>query len=170
MLRNRRIGCSMSGLAQFVTQHGIEELRQWCEAGYDTLQDCDRSLSERFAVPRSIKMTCIKPSGTVSLLAGATPGMHYPISSYYIRRIRMPKDSPLLEPLREAGYHMEPASESPEKTLVVEFPISVGKGTRKADDLSLWEQMSLAAFLQRHWADNQVSDLFLLVTVRLVAQ
>jgi ribonucleoside-triphosphate reductase len=28
---------------------------------------------------------------------------------------------------------------------------------RTLDTVSMWEQFSLAAFLQRHWADNQVS-------------
>jgi ribonucleoside-triphosphate reductase len=32
-LRNRRIGCSMSGIAQFIAKHGIEELRVWCDEG-----------------------------------------------------------------------------------------------------------------------------------------
>jgi hypothetical protein len=35
--------------------------------------------------------------------------------------------------------------------------VSVGKGIRKANELSMWEQLALASFLQRHWADNQVS-------------
>ena len=35
--------------------------------------------------------------------------------------------------------------------------MDVGEGIRTAADLSIWEQFSLAAFLQRHWADNQVS-------------
>jgi hypothetical protein len=33
----------------------------------------------------------------------------------------------------------------------------MGEGIRTAAELSIWEQFSLAAFLQRHWADNQVS-------------
>ena len=37
------------------------------------------------------------------------------------------------------------------------MPVDVGEGIRTAADLSIWEQFSLAAFLQRHWADNQVS-------------
>ena len=41
--------------------------------------------------------------------------------------------------------------------MVVEVPVDVGEGIRTAAELSIWEQFSLAAFLQRHWADNQVS-------------
>ena len=157
MLRNRRIGCSVSGVAQFITKHGMEELRKWLEKGYDTIQDWDCMYSDWFAVPKSIKTTSVKPSGTVSLLVGATPGMHYPESRFYIRRMRLSKHSELLEPLKKANYKLEPAFGSEDTTMVVEVPVDVGEGIRTAAELSVWEQFSLAAFLQRHWADNQVS-------------
>ena len=157
MLRNRRIGCSVSGVAQFITKNGMEELRNWLESGYDTIQDWDKVYSDWFAVPKSIKTTSVKPSGTVSLLVGATPGMHYPESRFYIRRMRLSKHSELIEPLKKAGYKLEPAFGSEDSTMVVEVPVDVGEGIRTAAELSIWEQFSLAAFLQRHWADNQVS-------------
>jgi adenosylcobalamin-dependent ribonucleoside-triphosphate reductase len=157
MLRNRRIGCSVSGVAQFITKHGMEELRKWLEKGYDTIQEWDCMYSDWFAIPKSIKTTSVKPSGTVSLLVGATPGMHYPESRFYIRRMRLSKHSELIEPLKKAGYKIEPAFGSEDSTMVVEVPVDVGEGIRTAAELSIWEQFSLAAFLQRHWADNQVS-------------
>ncbi len=157
MLRNRRIGCSVSGVAQFITKHGMEELRNWLEKGYDEIQRLDETYSDFFAIPKSIKTTSVKPSGTVSLLVGATPGMHYPESRFYIRRMRLSKHSELLGPLKKAGYKTEPAFGSEDTTMVVEVPVDVGEGIRTAAELSIWEQFSLAAFLQRHWADNQVS-------------
>jgi len=157
MLRNRRIGCSMSGLAQFISNHGLHELRKWMSEGYSSIQDLDAEYSDWLAVPRSIKTTSIKPSGTVSLLAGATPGMHYPESRYYIRRMRLSVNSPLIPALEKAGYALEPAFGSEDSTLVVGIPVDVGEGIRTASELSLWEQLSLAAFIQKYWADNQVS-------------
>jgi len=157
MLRNRRIGCSVSGVAQFITNRGLHELKNWLEEGYDTIQEWDKMYSDWFAVPKSIKTTSVKPSGTVSLLAGATPGLHYPESRFYVRRIRVSKYSELIEPLKKAGYKIEPAFGSEDTTLVVEVPVDVGEGIRTASELSIWEQFSLAAFMQRHWADNQVS-------------
>jgi ribonucleotide reductase alpha subunit len=157
MLRNRRIGCSVSGVAQFVTNRGLDEFKRWLEGGYDTIQEWDNQYSDWFAVPNSIKTTSVKPSGTVSLLAGATPGLHYPESRFYIRRVRLSKHSELLEPLKKANYKLEPAFGSEDTTMVVEVPVDVGEGIRTAAELSIWEQFSLAAFLQRHWADNQVS-------------
>lgn len=156
MLRNRRIGCSVSGVVQFLEERGIESLRSWLNQGYDHIQRLDEEYSNWFAVPRSIKTTSVKPSGTVSLLAGATPGMHWPESEFYIRRIRINKGSQLIEPLQRAGFKVEPCFGNEETTLVVDIPVSAGAG-RSAKEVSMWEQLSLAAFLQREWADNQVS-------------
>lgn len=157
MLRNRRIGLSQSGIVQAVYGLGIEHFREWCEEGYQTVQEYDRIYSEWFAIPRSIKTTSIKPSGSVSLLAGATPGMHFPEARTYIRRMRIGKHSDLVQPLLDAGYPLEPAFGSEDSTLVVEIPVKIEEPVRTVDQVSMWEQLALAAFLQRHWADNQVS-------------
>jgi len=158
MLRNRRIGCSVSGIAQFISKPGgINKLRCWLKQGYDAIDGYDKQYSDWLAVPRSIKTTSVKPSGTVSLLAGATPGLHYPESRFYIRRIRLSKHSPLLPPLQKAGYIIEPAFGSEDSTSVVEVPVDVGEGIRTVNQVSMWEQLSLAAFMQKYWADNQVS-------------
>ena len=59
--------------------------------------------------------------------------------------------------MKKAGYKIEPAFGSEDSTMVVEVPVDVGEGIRTVGELSIWEQFSLAAFMQRHWADNQVS-------------
>eukprot|EP01126_Amoeba_proteus_P063053 TRINITY_DN8647_c0_g3_i5.p1 TRINITY_DN8647_c0_g3~~TRINITY_DN8647_c0_g3_i5.p1 ORF type:complete len:586 (+),score=89.16 TRINITY_DN8647_c0_g3_i5:74-1831(+) len=112
--RNRRIGSSISGLAQFVSNRGLSTLVEWCRSGYLKIQEVDEEYSKWFEIPRSIKTTSVKPSGSVSLLSGATPGMHWPISQFYLRRVRVSKQSKdLLDPLREAGYEIEAANEDP---------------------------------------------------------
>jgi hypothetical protein len=156
LLRNRRIGCSVSGVAQFVQKRGLEGLREWLQKGYDTIQHYDEVYSNWMTVPRSIKTTSVKPSGTVSSVAGATPGGHWPISEYYIRRMRLSKGSELVTPLQEAGIPIEDDFYD-KSSLVVEFPIHVGKGMRSEQDVSMWEQFEMASFLQKYWADNQVS-------------
>ena len=156
-LRNRRIGCSVSGVAQFLSKYDLHTLNKWLDTGYNTVKKWDSIYSDWFCIPKSIKMTSVKPSGTVSLLAGATPGMHYPESRFYIRRMRLAITSPLILPLKNAGYHVEPCVGSEKTTMVVEIPIDVGEGIRTINDVSMWEQLSLAANMQRWWADNQVS-------------
>jgi len=157
MLRNRRIGCSVSGVAQFLHREGIDVLKTWLTEGYDTIQQWDKVYSDWMAIPRSIKTTSVKPSGTVSLLAGATPGLHYPESRFYIRRFRLSKFSDMVKPLEKAGYIVEPCYGSEETTVVVEVPVDIGEGIRCVSEVSMWEQFALAAFMQKYWADNQVS-------------
>ncbi len=157
MLRNRRIGCSVSGVADFLGKHSLDELRIWLDEGYQTVQKWDEVYSNWFCIPRSIKTTSVKPSGTVSLLAGATPGMHFPESRIYIRRMRMSKNDPLAKPLLAAGYSVVPAIGQEDTTVVAEIPIKLPEGVRVQSEVSMFEQLSLAAFMQRYWADNQVS-------------
>lgn len=155
--RNRRIGTSISGIAQFVAKHGLETLREWCVAGYAHVERVDATLSRLFNVPMSIKRTSVKPSGTVSLLAGATPGVHFPISPYYTRRVRIPYTNPLLDKMSTAGYHIEPDVIDP-NTAVISFPVYVGsEQVPSLASVSIWEQFQMAAFMQRHWSDNAVS-------------
>lgn len=157
MLRNRRIGCSMSGIVQFIADHGIHALKEWCEKGYESIDYYDTIYSDWLAIPKSIKKTSIKPSGTVSLLAGATPGVHFPESLFYIRRIRLSIHSDLIQPLKDSGYKIDPCFGSETTTVIVEIPVKIGDNLRSIRDVSIWEQMALAAFMQKYWADNQVS-------------
>jgi ribonucleotide reductase alpha subunit len=158
MLKNRRIGVSQSGVQQFVAKHGLNTFKQWCEEGYATLEHYDEVYSNWFAIPRSIRLTTCKPSGTVSLLAGATPGVHWPESRYYIRRMRLSKQSDLLHALRAAQYPIEDAFGSEDTTVVVEIPVALEGEIRTLDDVSMWEQLQFGAFMQRYWADNMVSQ------------
>ena len=63
----------------------------------------------------------------------------------------------LIPPLEKAGYKIEPAFGSEDSTVVIEVPVDVGEGIRTVNDVPMWEQMALASFMQRYWADNQVS-------------
>jgi len=182
MQRNHRMGVSMSGVAQYLHRYGTDALVELCDAGYARLKAADNRVSAQMGVPTSIKLTSIKPSGTVSFLAGATPGLHHPISAYYIRRVRMPANSPLIQCLQNAGYFIEEAKDGiPGTTMVVEIPVSAmgdsasavdfatavasssddtnagSRQIRTVADLDVEEQVSIAALLQRHWADNAVS-------------
>ena len=156
MLKNRRIGLSQSGVVQAFAKHGRREVYDWCDKAYDRVQDLDEEYSNWLCIPRSVRMTSIKPSGTVSLLNGSTPGIHFPESEYYIRRIRFSNTSDLLDHLRKAGYNMEPDAYSP-NTTVVEFPVQEPYFEKSKKDVSMWEQLEIAAQYQHFWADNSVS-------------
>ena len=155
--RNRRIGVSMTGVAQFVEGRGWPVMREWMDTGYKHLSSLDRSYSEWLGVRESIKVSTIKPAGSTSLLAGVTPGVHWPTTSnYHIRRVRYQKADPILQLLKEAGYHVEPDINDPSSTAVVSFPTK-GVDVRSEREVSIWEKGHLAALAQRFWSDNLVS-------------
>jgi hypothetical protein len=106
----------------------------------------------------------VKPSGTVSLLCGATPGIHPPHSPFYIRNIRVNEHSPLRAAAKSAGYKIEKDAYA-DGTFVISFPVKTENCQKGKKDVSIWEQVALAADLQRYWADNQVS-----VTVTFTAE
>jgi adenosylcobalamin-dependent ribonucleoside-triphosphate reductase len=152
--RNRRIGTSVSGVTNFLDKNSLETFRIWLDAGFHEIQRWDEIYSSWLCVPRSIKTTSVKPSGTVSLLAGVNPGCHFPEFSYYIRRVRIAKNSQLVPNIIASGLNVEDDVVDP-SSLVVEFPVKTeGKNL---NEVSIWEQVSLAVFLQKYWSDNQVS-------------
>ena len=157
MQRNRRIGTSMSGVANFADIHGLPVLREWMDQGYNVIKEYDNAYSEWLGVRESIKMTTVKPSGTVSILAGESPGVHWtPGGQYFMRAIRFANSDPMLPLFQMANYRIEPASESPASTSVVFFPVK-SLATRAEKDVTIFEKMALAATAQRYWSDNSVS-------------
>jgi ribonucleoside-triphosphate reductase len=157
MQRNRRIGTSMSGIANFADNHGLPALRTWMDEGYAVVKKYDTVYSEWLGIRESIKTTTVKPSGTVSILAGESPGVHWtPGGEYFMRAIRFGNNDPMLPLFKMANYTVEPASESPDTTSVVFFPIKSG-AKRAERDVTIFEKMALAATAQRYWSDNSVS-------------
>ena len=157
MQRNRRIGTSMSGVANFADINGLPVLRNWMDEGYAVIKKYDTTYSEWLGIRESIKTTTVKPSGTVSILAGESPGVHWtPGGEYFDRAIRFSNEDPMLPLFKMANYRVEKASESPKTTSVVFFPIK-SSAKRSEKDVSIYEKVSLAATAQRHWSDNSVS-------------
>jgi adenosylcobalamin-dependent ribonucleoside-triphosphate reductase len=157
MQRNRRIGTSISGVANFADNKGMHVLRDWMDEGYAVVKGYDQSYSEWLGIRESIKMTTVKPSGTVSILAGESPGVHWTAGGkFFLRAIRFANNDPMLPLFKMAQYKVEPASESPETTSVVFFPIK-SDASRSEKDVSIYEKMALAAQAQRYWSDNSVS-------------
>jgi ribonucleoside-triphosphate reductase (thioredoxin) len=157
--RNRRIGVSVSGIADWIDATSLSHVTMALRDGYEkVVEPTNRRLAQEAGVPASVRLTTVKPSGTISLLAGVSPGMHWPVFTYGIRRMRVSDSSPLAQTLIDAGVPHEPDVYSA-NTLVFEFPMQSGSGkTRSVEDVSIWEQASLVAMLQREWADNAVSN------------
>ena len=137
---------------------------------YNYVEQTNKMHSAELEANPSIKLTTIKPSGTLSILMGVSAGMHYHWSRYMIRRVRIAANSPLVPILFDCGYRIEPAIMGQDEagkdvydmnTYVVEFPIKAPTAEhpdfKSADEVSLEEQAALQCLLQTYWSDNAVS-------------
>ena len=153
--KNMRLGLGVTGICQ-----SLDKI-DWLDNCYKELRKFDKEWSKERGWNRSIKLTTIKPSGTLSLLAGSTPGVHPAYSKYYIRRIRMASNDPLVSYCRNLGCYIEYAvnfdgSENHD-TVVVEFPCETPDGALFADDMGVIQQLEMVKKLQEVWSDNAVS-------------
>lgn len=154
--KNMRMGIGVTGYLQ-----ASEEQQGWLSDAYTYLRAYDKEYSALKGFPESIKLTTVKPSGTLSLLAGVTAGAHPAYSQHYIRRIRMATESELVKVCRENGYHVEYVRNfdgtEDHSTVVVSFPCAFPEGTRLANDMTAINQLEVIKRLQAEWSDNSVS-------------
>lgn len=154
--RNMRMGLGVTGYLQ-----ATEEQRSWLADVYVALREFDKDYSKKHGWPVSIKLTTVKPSGTLSLLPGVTPGVHPGYAQHMIRRIRIAAEHPLVQVCKDHGYPVEFQRNFDKtfdySTVVVEFPFSYPEGTVLAKDLTALDQLGFVNRLQTEWSDNMVS-------------
>ncbi len=153
--KNRRIGVSISGAADMLDNIGAGRMTRTLRRMYQIVKQTASTMAAESGVPSPLRMTTVKPSGTVSQLAGVSSGMHFPTFQYAIRRIRIAQGSSMDILLQEQEIPWEPDVVQP-ATNVFSFPINQGR-TRPATSVSAWEQFAFLAMLQREWSDNMVS-------------
>lgn len=153
--QNMRLGLGVTGVAQAHKQ------MEWLDDTYRALREFDKEWSMQNDWPESKRLTTVKPSGTLSLLAGVTPGVHPGYSKYHIRRVRMSVGDPLLQYCSDMGYNVEWVKNLDgtvsDRTKLVEFPCTFPEDTVLAEDMTAVQQLQLQSQLQRKWADNAVS-------------
>lgn len=184
--KHRRLGVGITGITDWVLMRfGNKAVLGFDEKGdpifnkevtialdslYKHVKHANIEQADELESNPSIKVTTVKPSGTISILMGVSPGQHYHWSSYMIRRVRMAADAPLVPILQDCGYYIEPAIQGVDdngnyvynyNTVVVDFPVKAptadNKHFQSAGDVPLREQAALQALLATYWSDNAVS-------------
>jgi adenosylcobalamin-dependent ribonucleoside-triphosphate reductase len=154
--KNLRMGIGMTGILQ-----ATAEQRSWLDETYKALREYDKEYSAARGWPISVKLTTVKPSGTLSLLPGVTPGIHPAYAQYMIRRIRIAAGHPLIQVCRDHGYPVEYQRNfdgtEDYGTVVVSFPFAYPEGTVLAKDMSAVDQLKMVKEMQSVWSDNSVS-------------
>ncbi len=152
--RNRRIGISVVDYIGWCFRHGNAKIIRAMREGYHRVRILNKVLADEAGVPESLRVTTVKPGGTVPKLAGCNPGISYANGRYIVRRKRVSEHSETAELLKQAGVPWEVDHVSSD-TLVFEFPIDTGHNFTQP---SLWQQAMNLVTVQREWADNAVSN------------
>jgi ribonucleotide reductase alpha subunit len=153
--KNMRLGLGVTGVCQ-----SLDKL-DWLDDCYISLRKFDKEWSAKRGWSESIKLTTVKPSGTLSLLGGATPGVHPAFSQYYMRTVRMSSSDALVQICKDMGYHVEflinfDGTENRD-TVVVYFPCKTPEGSILTKDMDVIKQLDMVKKLQTIWSDNAVS-------------
>lgn len=151
--KNMRLGVGLGGLLDFAWTK--DRLRYW----YQTVRREATSYARVLGVANPIAVTTVKPSGTISLLNGSSPGLHAPYAPFYIRRTRISEVEPMAQALVSAGVPHEPCVyDSTGRTLVFSFPMAAHSPTgRYAVTETVKDQIDRLCDVQAAWADNAVS-------------
>lgn len=154
--KNSRLGQSITGILQ-----ANEEQLSWLKKGYEALDAYDVAYSEANGFPRSVRLTTVQPSGTLSLLPGITPGIHPAYARFYTRRVRFSAADKLVDACRKRGYKVQweiglDGREDHSK-YVVDFPCMSPENAVLAKDMTAVDQLEWVKKMQAEWADNAVS-------------
>lgn len=160
--RDMLIGCSLTGIQDFrnvtkISQIAFESLLQQLR---DVAHESANQLADELGKNRPLLATTVKPSGSVSLVMnGVSPGVHYSHSPYYIRRVRISANDPLLKVVRELEYPVFPEvgqEEETANTFVVEFPCKAPQGKTK-ENATADEQVDNYLTMMDNYVDHNVS-------------
>jgi ribonucleotide reductase class II len=176
------VGVSFTGLFDFfVHAFGVDWLKWWqegrplCPEGENFKRREQEYLSfwkqtvhrvvweycDRHDLKRPNRCTTVQPSGTKSLLTGASPGWHPPKAQRFIRRITFRKNDPVALACIDYGYNVIPSQSDKDENGVllndphdprvsewlVEIPVAVSWADLPgADDIDISQFSALAQF------------------------
>jgi len=139
----RLLGVSVTGQWDSPVARQPETMRKLRDMAIKT----NIAYAKRFGIERSLAVTAVKPSGTVSQTFNCASGIHPRHAPYYIRRVRISATDSLFKMMRDQGvpYYPEVGQSMEEaNTFVLEFPIKApdhSADTRFKDDISALEQL-----------------------------
>lgn len=150
--KNMRVGVGLGGLCDFSWTE--DQLSYW----YKVCREEATNYATELGVSNPIAVTTVKPSGTISLLNGSSPGIHAPYAAYYLRRTRIAKNDPMALAMAEAGVPFEDdVYDKSGHTWVFAFPMKSLSDHITVQNETVRDQFNRQKAVQSSWADNAVS-------------
>jgi ribonucleoside-diphosphate reductase alpha chain/ribonucleoside-triphosphate reductase len=126
--RDKLLGLSLTGWQDMVnaTNMTVEAQKLLLKQMRDRAHETAKKYSKQLDSGEPVLITTVKPEGTLSQLPTVSSGVHYSHSPYYLRRVRINSDDPLVKVCEELEYPIFPEVGQDEKTCttkVIEFPV-----------------------------------------------
>ena len=135
----------------------VVQLEDTLEKLREVAVQTNKEWAYKLGINQSAAITCVKPSGTVSQLAGCSSGIHPSYSDYYIRTIRADVRDPLCSFLKEVGVPWEPDVMKPDNTVVFSFPQKSPGTSVNRTAVSAIGQLELALKYKNSWCEHNPS-------------
>jgi ribonucleoside-diphosphate reductase alpha chain len=160
-IEERLLGVSLTGILDlevFRLQNGFSEkdARQILRDLRKVAHEVNKEFADLLGIEPSKAITCVKPSGTVSLLTNCSPGIHPGYGNQIIRRIRNDMKDPMTQFLIEQGVPWEPCVNKPEEVAVFSFYIESSDYT--LDDLTAVHHCNIIKMFAEEWCDHNPSS------------
>ena len=110
------------------------------------------SVSEMIGINAAARITCVKPSGTSSLVLGTSSGIHAWHDEYYVRRMRIGKNEAMYTYL--SIYHPEMLEDDvfkPQQQAVVSVPQSAPVGAITRNDENAIQFLERVKYFHEYW-------------------
>jgi len=156
----RLLGVSFTGIYDnrlMSGKEGMPKLRWTLGKLKEVAQSTNLVWAERLGINPSKAITCCKPSGTTSCVAGTSSGMHPRYSMYYIRRARIDVKDPICQFMIDHDVPHEPCISTPDKTMIFSFPISSPAGCLTQKEIDPIQHLDLWLEYQNTWCDHKPS-------------
>jgi ribonucleotide reductase alpha subunit len=154
--RDRLLGVSFTGygdhadiLGEDVSLETLGKMRKW-------VRDQANNYADKMGIPHPLLATTVKPEGTITLLYGASSGIHDAYAPYYIRRMRMSRTDALAVVLAKMGVPVEDAIKSPQ-TVVFSFPVKTA-AKQAASQKSAVQQLERYKNIMKTYVDHNASN------------
>ena len=113
--------------------------------------------AKKLGINPSTAITCVKPSGTTSALAGTSSGIHPAHNPYYIRYVRNDLKDPVTQFMIDSGFPHEKDAYAPEAMIVFKFPLKSASHAVCRKDLSPIQHLQLWCDYQEFFCEHKPS-------------
>ena len=140
------LGIGMTGIAS-----GAIDNLDLEEAAHHAVQT-NITIAKEIGINSAARVTCVKPSGTSSLVLGTSSGVHAWHDKYYIRRMRVGKNEAIYTYL--SIYHPELIEDDvmkPQSQAVVSIPVAAPHGAITRSDETAIQFLERVKKLHNEW-------------------